>query len=471
MHKATLKTTATVAAAATATAAAVAPPQAGGMKLAQPPVRAAAPAAAAPIIARAPAAAAAIMTGQARPAAIPAAKQPVIDVQATVVASTPVSVEQELAGAPAVVATAPVAAPARKPAPAPAPAPVKDTTAEEANIGYQAALNGLPSLPEGYTPAMAEGWNRAIEAGLYGTQNTPQPTPEPEQPAQAEATAPEPPAQTSTALAVRPPSAMSRVSYADNKSFFGDWGQDDLRWPTLKIVSGSGPLSKQFNESTVLLANTVLLPPTNIQDLTNSPLLKFIPLQFYKQYRERLSDEEVKAGAIARTANTIAEVEELGGTTIWGNGNEAPPNYWGKSARCVMLIQRPHDGEGADHPSFNIDLDGELYAVAVFYAGGTAFSSFPQVVMDAAQTQLLVPVIDPATQLPAKNAQGRVIKESMIYKNFWSWTVRRATLKKSTFSPWQPTVKLLAKEETGPELRDYCANLLGANTDTAAAAE
>jgi hypothetical protein len=50
----------------------------------------------------------------------------------------------------------------------------------------------------------------------------------------------------------------------------------------------------------------------------------------------------------------------------------------------------------------------------------------------------------------------------MPYKNFWALTYRKEDSKRdgTVYSIWQPQVKLLAKDITGPEVRDYCASMV-----------
>lgn len=271
-----------------------------------------------------------------------------------------------------------------------------------------------------------------------------------------------PTAAPTTALATRTASAIApRGRYADS-GFEGDFGSEDLKFPQVKVVQGSGKLSAMFDEGTVIYADQALLPPASKAPGAPVPLLTFIPLHIKKQWRENLSKEAADAGEMPRVVNSREEVENLGGTTVWIDGQKPS---WSPSARCMFLIELP---EGCDHPGFALDLDGKQYAVAVYYAGGMAYNASAKVIFNTAQTSLFVPVMD--GDKPQLDARGRVVKRPLLWKNFWSvnWTKKPT----GNYLTYQPNLRL-TKVETGPELRAYAESLMvntGAS-DAAAAAE
>jgi hypothetical protein len=232
------------------------------------------------------------------------------------------------------------------------------------------------------------------------------------------------PRSSNTAVAVR-------NQFADS-GFEGDWGADDLKFPQVKLVQGSGERSTQFDEGTLVL--------------------RFVPVHIKKQFREKLTQEDFQNGVMPRIVDTVAEVEELGGTTRWV-GREQPDNYWEPSSRCLLLIELP---EGSDHPGFPLELDGKFYAVAVYYAAGGAFREFSKVIFNAAPVSLLVPVLN-EDGTPAKDERtNRPLKKSLLWKCFW--TVNWARKAAGNFNPWRPNTKL-CKEEAGPDVRAYCEQL------------
>ncbi len=270
------------------------------------------------------------------------------------------------------------------------------------------------------------------------------------------------------ATASTPPQAVATRSsntavarYTDPAGGFeGEWGGDDLKFPQLKIVQGSGKLSKEFNIGTIIYGDQVLFEPVNKTKKEAPQRLRFVPLLITKQYREKLSQDRVDEGEQARIVNTIAEVEECGGTTRW-IGDSMPDNYWEPSARNLFLIEKP---EGSDHPGFALDLDGKQYAVAVYYAAGAAYRASSKVIFNTAKTSLFVPVLGEDNK-PVFNGKTPV-KRALLYKCMW--TIEWDMVQAGKYTPYRPTVRLL-KEETGAEVRGYCSDLLS-NSVTAEAA-
>lgn len=382
------------------------------------------------------------------------------------------------APAPALVKAAPVTAPAR-PAPVTSPtapatpaAPVRAPRARKtaAPAASQPVIDVVTEVVQTDTPVdgvTVESVNTAavsVEDQLVGeapaeiqdngavTETAPEVVQEPvvevEQPV-------------AQSVIVRPPSSIAVASGANpGAGLEGDWGSDDLKFPQLKCVQGSGPLAAQFDVGTVILADQFLLPAASVAEGAVNPLLYFVPLSIKKQWRENLTKEQQAEGEMPRVVNTIAEVEDLGGTTRWMS-NQRPS--WQPSARCLFLIECP---EGCDHPNFVQELDGRLYAPAVYYAGGGAYNVSAKVIYNTALTSLMMPVLDGSGQ-PQLDAQGRIVKAPMLHKNFW--TIQFKKKPSGDFIVWHPTVLLQAKEETGPELRAYVDQLMNSQNVSVAA--
>lgn len=257
----------------------------------------------------------------------------------------------------------------------------------------------------------------------------------------------------STSVTTRPQtsSAVARRSApASVEGFDGDWGADDVKYPQLKLVQGSGPLSKEYDAGTIIFGEEELFPPASVKADAVKPSLRFVPISITKQWREKLSQDAVGEGLMPRMVSTLAEVEELGGTTRW-LGNEMPDNLWQPSARCVLLVEQP---PGSGHPGFTLELDGKLYGVAIYYAAGGAFTASAKVIFNTAMTSLLVPVTDGEGKPVVRN--GRPVKKPLLWKSFWALSFGK--VQAGNFTPWRPAVKLI-KEETGPNVRDYCEGL------------
>jgi hypothetical protein len=263
-------------------------------------------------------------------------------------------------------------------------------------------------------------------------------------------------------LARRSSSAVATSASFSGEGLEGEWGQEDLKYPQLKIVQGSGELSKQFDNGTIIYNDMELLPPPSVKEGAVNTPIRFIPVTLTKQFREKLSQEAVKAGEMPRIFNSIQEVQEAGLTTRWV-GNERPDNYAEPSSKMLILIEQP---EGVDHPSFVLTLDGKQYAAALYYAAGGAFRDSAKVIFNTALTSLLVPILGEDGQ-PKKNGAGAVMKKPMLWKNFW--TLNFVKKQVGEFVVWRPVVKLLAKEQTGAELRAYCEQLVHGTPEAAEA--
>jgi hypothetical protein len=326
------------------------------------------------------------------------------------------------------------------------PSPVIDVKAEVVNekiestlgVGVGQASQDLTSLLPSQEPTAAD------VAAATG------------EPAPAAATAP---ATTSHNRSVQ------KYQPAPVEGFDGDWGADDVKFPQLKLVQGSGPLSQTFDAGSIIYGEELLFGPASVREGAPKQLIKFAPISITKQWREKLSQEQVGEGLMPRIVGTIAEVEELGGTTRWV-GNQMPENLWEPSARCILLIEQP---TGCEHAGFNMELDGKMFSVAVYYAAGGAFRASAKVIFNTAMTQLLVPVLNDANEPLIVN--GRAQKRPLLYKNFWHLSF--AKVQAGNFTPWRPVVKLLSKEETGPDVRAYCEGLTKSaeQVEAAAAAE
>jgi hypothetical protein len=192
------------------------------------------------------------------------------------------------------------------------------------------------------------------------------------------------------------------------------------------------------------------MAPPDVAPNAVNPVLYFVPLVIKKGWRENLDKAAQDLGEMPRNASTVEEVEAMGGTTQW-IANVKPT--WSPSAMCILLIEKP---EGSDHPSFVVPCDGRDYAVAIYYVSGGDFNSFAKVIYNTAKTSLQIPVNDEAGN-PVLDAAGRIQKTTMLYKNYW--TVAYSKVTRGQFQVWAPSVRLLAKEITGPDVRAYIEQL------------
>lgn len=244
--------------------------------------------------------------------------------------------------------------------------------------------------------------------------------------------------------------ALPTNPYGPDSGLQGEWSQDDVRLPSVKIVQGSGELSKIFTLGSVIFGDEEFLQSPDIRAARPADFFRFVPVVIRKQFRENLSQAEVAAGQMARIVNHAHEMEALGGHIDWRDGQKPP---WSPSATVIMLIEKPAEGIGAEHPNFVIEIGDKLFAPAVFYASGSGFNSLAKVIFNSAQTVLTVPDKDAQGQI-LRTASGVIRRVPYLPKHYWTWrTVRKPS---GDYTVFAPEVRL-HKEETSEELRERVA--------------
>lgn len=264
----------------------------------------------------------------------------------------------------------------------------------------------------------------------------------------SETAAKEPPKTTwnkATAIAKREPQGhQSAVE--------GDVDDSDVRFPSLRIVNGSGKMSQMFNQGCVIFADELLFDtpksgPNNSASLT--PPLNFVPILLKKQFREVLTQEAQEDGEMPRIVDSKEEVEALGGRLIDFDGEQA---NWKPLARCLFLLEQP---EGTDHPGFITPLDGKLYAPAVYYAGGMAYSRVFRTLNTGYSTVLKVPVLGEDGK-PMLDERNRTMWRPMLHRFVWQFQVGKVVGK--NFTTFQPSIRM-TKIETGPDVRQFAEDI------------
>lgn len=315
------------------------------------------------------------------------------------------------------------------------------TVAPKTNTNPNPVID-VPSTVEGVDETSAEqladqlaSGETTAEAVSNGEAGSPAPTP------------------TTTAVAVRRDSAIGALS---GGAMSGQFDESDAKFPQLKLVQGSGPMSKLFNSGSLVYGDEELFGPPDVKPGAVNPVLRFVPVQIHKQYRENVGEDDAKQGVMARIVNTLDEVYNLGGSTEWID-NQKPS--WSPSARCLFLLEQPKDNE---HPAFCIELDGKNYAPAIYFASGGAYAAVPKNIYNVLKSSLLIPVLDDKGE-PVRNERGLALKRALLWKCFWTWQITKVPAGK--FNPFRPLITPKFKEETGPEVRDYCETLLGTAGD------
>jgi hypothetical protein len=181
---------------------------------------------------------------------------------------------------------------------------------------------------------------------------------------------------------------QNHFSSLSDGALTGPIDSSDFKIPQLKVVQGSGPLSKKFNQGTLIFMDLVLFKPPE-PDKLGDPI-NFIPISLHKYFREDVKRPNPMppnyVSPQPRNAGTPEEVARLGGTTEFTSdaaGNRLKPS-WGPAARIMLLIERP---EGSEHPGFAVAVEvGEkirYFAPAVMYVNGGQYRSMAKPIIDA----------------------------------------------------------------------------------------
>lgn len=337
----------------------------------------------------------------------------------------------ELAGAPKTVATPPKAVATPPPAETPAPKAPANAHPELTDEEFANQLAAEDELPPEPTPA---------PKNLPATQ-----TPAPSTAADAGHE------EDSDSAA---PVVRNHWSDASGGALTGPIDRSDFKTPQLKLIQGSGPLSKKFNQGTlVFLDQTLFSAPEPDKE---GPPLNFIPVGINKYFRENLPRDPVTgkgpmdaAGnpVQPRNLSTIEEVQRAGGTTeftVDKAGNRIKPN-WGAAARCTLIVERP---EGSDNPAFTVavEIAGKVryFAPAVMFVNGGQYRA------------LVKPLID-ATSFILCSGSGA---ERKIILNKRVWKMQVVKEKSGENMVFNPKVTMLP-ELTPPDLLEYSKSLLG----------
>ncbi len=216
----------------------------------------------------------------------------------------------------------------------------------------------------------------------------------------------------------------------------GEIGPQDLRFPKLKIVQGSGPLTLAFSVGSLVIEDTVLCePPTQQQTHT----LHFVPIALHKYYRRLDANNQ-----LVFDESSAASVEEarLRG---W--------EKWQANAAVHMLLQEPEIlKQRPDYENnplrgyFTIQPDpgaDTRWAVVSFFAAGTAYNAVVNPLMSASLTSLV--------QLRPDGT-----KELNLSRYLWTFTWKPVMIKE--YRVYVPSIKMTGTE-TPSDVQQFCQNL------------
>ncbi len=216
----------------------------------------------------------------------------------------------------------------------------------------------------------------------------------------------------------------------------GDWDEEDVKLPQLKIVNGNGPLSVKYSQGSVIYADEQLWEPPSNRPGAVVPMMRFVPVKLIKGFRENLSKEEMEDGVRPRTVSSREEALAIGGTIGYVNGQKGK---WSPSCRVIMLLEEP-EIKLQEHPGFTLMLDGKNYAPAIYYASNTGYNHFAKVIFNTGRSYLTG--TDGITRYSSR---------------FWELRVGKTGQDHVVFVP----VPKLTRNETGPEVRQKCEMYAG----------
>ena len=190
-----------------------------------------------------------------------------------------------------------------------------------------------------------------------------------------------------------------------NNDLVGDFDRSDILIPSIRQVQKTGELSDLHSPGTWVLNQEEVLS-------NGADPVKLIVLKFRKYFIE---DIDWDSGEQAKTAQTIQEVIEMGGTTAW-EGN-TPPTYKAIGEATVLV-------EGKNEAMFPLAYtDGTRYAPARWTLRNTAFKRAGRKIITQAQMGL---------------------KDGLQYG---SWELSSATAKSGSNTYYVPVLDLKGRNE------------------------
>jgi hypothetical protein len=181
-------------------------------------------------------------------------------------------------------------------------------------------------------------------------------------------------AETSVAVSAGEP----RLPSPAELGLHGEFTMRDIPVPQLRLIQGSGVMSRRFSVGSVVYNDEVLFQPHEAS--MKKPLFRFVVASFRKQFREHLNAEESASGMQPRTVNTLREALSLGGGVEWGPNKQKP--RWSESAKMILLLEAPEGMK--ENPAFFFSANDTRYAPAVFYASNSAYRNFARQIISRA---------------------------------------------------------------------------------------
>ena len=178
-------------------------------------------------------------------------------------------------------------------------------------------------------------------------------------------------AESTTAVAIPQPAAGSVE---------GNIERSDLLVPSLKMAAKTGELGELFVPGSLVLNAEYALYGARADEpekKKEDPVWLTV-LHAKKSYYERT---EFGSDEVARTADTMDEMMDQGGSLDWGKNGEKPT--WNPQLICTVVIR------GDDEAYFPFEFDGNQYAMARWVISSfTAYAAAAKPILTAAALNL-----------------------------------------------------------------------------------
>jgi hypothetical protein len=217
-----------------------------------------------------------------------------------------------------------------------------------------------------------------------GAPAAPTTTPQAENPAPAPAPAPaadNKPHDANAQLAPAPSAQLARTDGADEDGV----EVSDIKLPKLKLLQGTSDkkLLQKFGFGALLFKDQILVARAGIPGETPETSQKPVTgrLVFVKLLGKTYVEKVAKFGDPSGFARSLAEVDELGGTTDWRQSKENKKSgstkpWFQVTANCLVLVEKPETVTGDDVDHFPFEADGKFYAPAMYSVKSFAYDAF-----------------------------------------------------------------------------------------------
>lgn len=179
-------------------------------------------------------------------------------------------------------------------------------------------------------------------------------------------------------------------------SFTGEISMSDFAVPKLKLAQNVGPLTEElgFTAGDIVFADETILW---------QPECAPIELTVIRAHKNFVEKTEYGSGEMGRIFESLEEAKEAGLTVVWGPNNEPPDTM--PQVTMLVVIKLP---DGVESELFNLEHEGQRYALGLWRISGTSYGSVVQKISGAGRTRLVNGLHTGSFMMEAKKVKGRV---------------------------------------------------------------